>query len=443
MVGAGPYDKPAVDGHRVRPWSLASPTYVHGYGPLPEPAAWRLAAGLAEALLAVHACGLVHRDLKPSNVLLAVDGPRVIDFGIASALEVTGLTTTGSVMGSPPYMSPEQAMGMPTGPASDVFALGSTLAFAAGGAPPFGDGEAHALLFRVVHMAPALDNVPERLRGVVAACLAKDPAARPTLPQLLRACQDGAAAGGNSAASFWPRQMTAAIAGHQAGSIERGRRPTGRCRPADGSVRRDSSCAGGQRVPPGRRPSRPFPSAGRPGGPRSAGPARWPAPSAAAGCCPGLGGLVVAGGLAAAGWELAGSGSSPAEAGTTAGNATGNRVAWTFKADGRCAPAPRSAPTARTSTSAATRAPCTPSTRPPASRSACSRSGGAVSGVTMASGNTLLVGSADGTVSRVPDRKPSGCTGPHRRRRRDRRRPDDRRGGIVVRRQRRRLRLRP
>src|SRR6185437_11980343 len=216
VVGAGPYDKPPWMATAYVPGPSLS-DYVDGYGPLPEPAAWRLAGGLAEALLAVHAVGLVHRDLKPSNVLLAVDGPRVIDFGIASALEVTGLTTTGSVLGSPPYMSPEQAMGLPTGPASDIFALGSTIAFAACGAPPFGDGEAHSLLFRAVHMPPALDTVPERLRGVVAACLAKEPAARPTLPQLLRACQDGASAGGNSAASFWPRQMTAVIAGHQSG----------------------------------------------------------------------------------------------------------------------------------------------------------------------------------------------------------------------------------
>src|SRR5262249_22938624 len=148
-----------------------------------------------------------------------------------SALEVTGLTTTGSVMGSPPYMSPEQAQGMPVGPASDVFALGSTLAFAASGAPPFGDGEAHALLFRVVHLEPALDAVPERLRAVVAACLAKAPAARPTLPQLLRACQDGAAAGGNSAASFWPPQMTAVIAGHQASAA-----PSNGTVPSNGQV---------------------------------------------------------------------------------------------------------------------------------------------------------------------------------------------------------------
>src|ERR1700753_4181044 len=131
VVAAGPYDKPPWMATAYVPGPSLS-DYVRGYGPLPEPAAWRLAGGLGEALLAGHACGLVHRDLKPSNVLLATDGPRVIDFGIASALEVTGLTTTGSVMGSPPYMSPEQAMGEASGPPGDVFALGSTVAFAAG-----------------------------------------------------------------------------------------------------------------------------------------------------------------------------------------------------------------------------------------------------------------------------------------------------------------------
>jgi serine/threonine protein kinase len=203
VVAAGPYDLPPWMATAFVPGpSLAD--YVDSFGPLPEQAVWRLAAGLAEALLAVHAAGLVHRDLKPSNVLLAVDGPRVIDFGIASALEDTALTNTGSVLGSPPYMAPEQATGMPAGPASDVFALGSTLAFAAAGVPPFGHGDAPAVLFRVVHMPPALGSLPEGLRNVVAACLAKDPAARPTLPQLLHACRDAAAEGGNSAASFWP-----------------------------------------------------------------------------------------------------------------------------------------------------------------------------------------------------------------------------------------------
>jgi outer membrane protein assembly factor BamB len=219
VIDAGPDDSP--------PWLATS--YVPGpslldavgrYGPLPEPAGWRLAAGLAEALAAVHARGLVHRDLKPTNVLLAADGPRVIDFGVARALDGTALTATGVTFGTPSYMSPEQARGRPMGPASDVFALGSTLCFAAAGSPPFGAGEPPAVLDRVVRAAPDLDAVPGDLRGLIAACLAKDPADRPDLPQILRACQARAPQPGEEgygSASFWPAQVAALIAAHQAG----------------------------------------------------------------------------------------------------------------------------------------------------------------------------------------------------------------------------------
>src|SRR6185437_8160633 len=397
VVAAGPYDRPPWMATAYVPGPSLS-EYVHGYGPLPEPAAWRLAAGLAEALVAVHARGLVHRDLKPSNVLLAVDGPRVIDFGIASALEVTGLTTTGSVMGSPPYMSPEQAMGLPTGPASDIFALGSTIAFAACGAPPFGDGEAHSLLFRVVHMPPALDTVPERLRGVVAACLAKEPAARPTLPQLLRACQDGASAGGNSAASFWPRQMTAVIAGHQSG-------------PASAAAHNGTAPSGGPALPGGTVPSGGTAWSG--GQFSSGGPSAPHPPTMAAACgragttvastigrrrvLSGIGGLVVAGGLAAAGWELAGPGGGRATTGTTAGTVTGNRVAWVHKANG-----PVQANFAMSDDGTRLYAGSDAGTvyaldAATGSQAGTYRAGGAVSGI-MQSGGTLLVGSADGRV---------------------------------------------
>ncbi len=104
---------------------------VETRGPLPVDSVLALAAGLAEGLVAIHAVGVVHRDLKPSNVLLAVDGPRVIDFGISRAAEASALTQSGMVMGSPGFMSPEQAEGVPVGPASDVFSLGAVLAFAA------------------------------------------------------------------------------------------------------------------------------------------------------------------------------------------------------------------------------------------------------------------------------------------------------------------------
>ena len=158
---------------------------VTAHGPLPEPALCRLVAGLAEALNAIHGAGLVHRDLKPSNVLLAADGPRVIDFGIAKAVQSAGLTATGMVVGTPGYLSPEQIRGDEVGPPSDVFALGAVLVYAATGRGAFGDGDAAALLYRAVHTPPNLDGVPDNLRALAARCLDPDPALRPTPAQLL------------------------------------------------------------------------------------------------------------------------------------------------------------------------------------------------------------------------------------------------------------------
>ena len=160
---------------------------VSEHGPMPEPALWPLLAGLIEALQAIHACGVVHRDLKPANVLLASDGPRVIDFGISRATDGTALTAAGVVFGTPGYMSPEQAEGKEAGPASDVFALGCVIAYASTGAGPFGGGTAAAVLYRVVHGEPAMNQLPPRLRDAVTACLAKDPAVRPTLAALAAA----------------------------------------------------------------------------------------------------------------------------------------------------------------------------------------------------------------------------------------------------------------
>jgi serine/threonine protein kinase len=154
-------------------------------GPLPPASVLALAAGLAEGLAAIHAVGLVHRDLKPSNVLLAEDGPRVIDFGISRAAEASALTRTGSVIGSPGFMSPEQAKGEEVGPASDMFSLGAVLVYAATGVPPFGTGSTAALVFRVVYDAPRLDDVPWQVRPIAERCLAKDPAHRPTPAELL------------------------------------------------------------------------------------------------------------------------------------------------------------------------------------------------------------------------------------------------------------------
>ncbi|WP_069167309.1 serine/threonine-protein kinase [Nocardia altamirensis] len=158
---------------------------VEEYGPFTENSLLVLAHGLAEALVAVHAAGLVHRDLKPSNVLLALDGPKVIDFGIARAVEDSRLTTTGKVIGSPGFMCPEQVTGNPVGPGADVFALGGVLCFAATGHGPFGVAEMVSMLWRVVYEEPDLDGVPAQLRPLVAACLNKDPAARPTPERLI------------------------------------------------------------------------------------------------------------------------------------------------------------------------------------------------------------------------------------------------------------------
>jgi serine/threonine protein kinase len=163
--------------------SLADAVTEHG--PLPAASVLALARGLAEALSAIHAAGVVHRDLKPANVLLAGDGPRVIDFGISRAVEASALTHTGLVVGSPGFMSPEQAEGREAGPPSDIFSLGAVLAFAATGQGPFGSGSTPALVYRVVHSAPDLDLAPAEVRSLIDRCLAKDPARRPTAAGLL------------------------------------------------------------------------------------------------------------------------------------------------------------------------------------------------------------------------------------------------------------------
>ncbi|WP_406473947.1 serine/threonine-protein kinase [Streptomyces sp. NBC_01615] len=152
-------------------------------GPLPEPQVRRLGAGLVEALQAIHAARVVHRDLKPANVLLASDGPRVIDFGISRVDGAPGLTQAGIVVGTPPFMSPEQIKGAQAGPPSDVFSLGGVLVYALTGRAPHGSGE--AVRYRVVLAAPELDGVPEAMRELIAHCLAKRPEDRPQLGELL------------------------------------------------------------------------------------------------------------------------------------------------------------------------------------------------------------------------------------------------------------------
>ncbi|MCP2284315.1 Cyclophilin type peptidyl-prolyl cis-trans isomerase/CLD [Promicromonospora umidemergens] len=180
------------DTDSARPWMATS--YINGpslqaavdaHGPLPIEAVLAIGAGLAEGLQAVHAAGLVHRDLKPANIIVAADGPRVIDFGITRALDATSFTSADALMGTPAYMPPEQALGHPVEAAGDVFAFGGVLTFAVSGHNPFGSGRLETMVYRVVHGEPDMTGVPDELRPMVLACLAKDPAARPQVPQVL------------------------------------------------------------------------------------------------------------------------------------------------------------------------------------------------------------------------------------------------------------------
>jgi serine/threonine protein kinase len=211
---SGLFTAPVIDADVDGPVPWLATAYVPGpsladavsqHGPLPAASVLALARGLAEALSAIHAAGVVHRDLKPANVLLAEDGPRVIDFGISRAVEASVLTHTGLVVGSPGFMSPEQAEGREVGPPSDIFSLGAVLAFAATGQGPFGSGSTPALVYRVVHSGPQLDLMPAEVRSLAERCLAKDPALRPTAAGLL-------AAAAYPAAGWLPEPVTRAQA---------------------------------------------------------------------------------------------------------------------------------------------------------------------------------------------------------------------------------------
>ncbi|WP_432169884.1 protein kinase domain-containing protein [Streptomyces sp. 1222.5] len=207
--GEGTFTARVVDAdtEAERPWMATE--FVPGpnlrdavldHGALPEPAVRVLAAALAEALAAIHAKGLIHRDLKPSNILLAPDGPRVIDFGIVRALEATALTRTGAVVGSVGYVSPEQIRnGGQVGPPSDVFSLGAVLAHAAAGREPFGEGQDSVILLRILTRDFDLSGVPEGVRPLVAACLREDPLERPTPSEVV------------AAAGFTPHALRGAV----------------------------------------------------------------------------------------------------------------------------------------------------------------------------------------------------------------------------------------
>ncbi|MCK8680376.1 serine/threonine-protein kinase [Streptomyces lichenis] len=184
---------------------------VTGHGALPLRSVLLLTVGVAEALHVIHGAGIIHRDLKPANVLLASDGPRVIDFGIAHAADSTALTGTGVSVGTPAFMAPEQASAGTVTPATDIFALGQIAAYAAIGAPAYGNGSSHAVLYRIVHEEPDLSRVPPELLPLVARCLSRDPAGRPGLGEIIDTCRalspDELRQGGD----WLPREVAASI----------------------------------------------------------------------------------------------------------------------------------------------------------------------------------------------------------------------------------------
>ncbi|MDG4864533.1 serine/threonine-protein kinase, partial [Streptomyces sp. T-3] len=200
----GPYTAPVLDSRTDGSELWLAAAYVAGpplsvavgrHGPLPLASVLKLMGGIAEALVTIHGAGVVHRDLKPSNVLLAADGPRVIDFGIARAADAAGLTGTSVALGTPAYMAPEQAMGGDITPALDVFALGLIVHFAITGQHAYGDGPSQAILHRIVANEPDLSGCPQEIRGLVESCLAKDAAARPTPAEIVEHCHAVAGAG--------------------------------------------------------------------------------------------------------------------------------------------------------------------------------------------------------------------------------------------------------
>lgn len=194
----GLYTVPVVDfdPNATLPWlatayvpapSLASA--VARQGPLPKETVLVMVAGVAEALQSIHAAGVIHRDLKPGNVLLAADGPRVIDFGISRAVEATSaaLTATGARVGTPAFMAPEQVRGKVLGPAGDLFSLGSTAYYAVTGEFPFG-GDA-AVFHRITQEQPDWESCPDELRPLLERCIEKDPESRPTPAELIEMCR--------------------------------------------------------------------------------------------------------------------------------------------------------------------------------------------------------------------------------------------------------------
>lgn len=271
----------AADLDAERPWFATQ--YVPGPslhdkvaddGPLGAADAAAVGAALSEGLVAVHEAGVVHRDLKPSNILLSPKGPRIIDFGIAWATGASTLTHVGTAVGSPGFLAPEQVRGAAVTPATDVFSLGATLAYASTGDSPFGHGSSEVMLYRVVHEEPHLHGVPDALAPLVRACLAKDPEERPSTLQLSLRLKEIAAREAQGLADVRPPAPRAAEAD----------RPTGRLTdtyPDPQRTQRRPQSSGATGAPmrgnvPSRGGSGPRPTGGLP--PRTNGSRPTPAP---------------------------------------------------------------------------------------------------------------------------------------------------------------------
>ncbi|CAM5330281.1 Protein kinase domain-containing protein OS=Streptomyces violarus OX=67380 GN=FHS41_006250 PE=4 SV=1 [Streptomyces violarus] len=263
----------AADLDADRPWFATQ--YVPGpslhdkvaaEGPLGAADLAAVGAALSEGLVAVHEAGVVHRDLKPSNILLSPKGPRIIDFGIAWATGASTLTHVGTAVGSPGFLAPEQVRGATVTPATDVFSLGATLAYASMGDSPFGHGSSEVMLYRVVHEEPQLHGVPDALAPLVRACLAKDPEERPSTLQLSMRLKEIAARESQDLTGVRPPAPRGAETDRPADTYpERGRRPQGQ---------QGAGASGAQRgrgAPSPRRSSGPGDGIPSPDGPASQG----------------------------------------------------------------------------------------------------------------------------------------------------------------------------
>ncbi|MGW4011385.1 serine/threonine-protein kinase [Streptomyces sp. NPDC004763] len=297
----------------------------HDHGALPERSVRTLGAGLAHALQDIHAAGIVHRDLKPSNVLVTIDGPRVIDFGIARALETVtdgGVTRTGALVGSPGFMAPEQVRGDRVTPACDVFCLGSVLAYAATGNLPFGSANSgvHALMFRIAQEEPDLTGVPEGIADLVRDCLRKDPAARPGLAEVLeRTGAQDTVTGGRSRDPWLPSALVAQLGRHAVGLLDTENPESPGPPGAPGSAAQGPGVARGHAGPGGVAPAGAGPDGAGSGG-------GVPGGAGAVGAVPGgvvSGGVVAGGGAPGGGAGPGGAGPGGAGAGGVVPGAAG------------------------------------------------------------------------------------------------------------------------